>query len=188
MKHTIKFTLCLLGLMATAACQKIEVPTYDVSRTGLNIWVGTSAGSIYDQVAYNFSYAYEEGSVTFYATLNEKAKSLQADYEEFERKLNNNAFATRERAESEQNRILKKSKELEELQERLGNELAIESNKNNILFRDSINAYINAYNKEKGYNVILSRIGDNILYIDSEMNITYDIIEGLNARYEANKK
>ena len=122
------------------------------------------------------------------ATLNEKAKSLQADYEEFERKLNNNAFATRERAESEQNRILKKSKELEELQERLGNELAIESNKNNILFRDSINAYINAYNKEKGYNVILSRIGDNILYIDSEMNITYDIIEGLNARYEANTK
>ena len=78
--------------------------------------------------------------------------------------------------------------ELEELQERLVNELAIESNKNNILFRDSINAYINAYNKEKGYNVILSRIGDNILYIDSEMNITYDIIEGLNARYEANKK
>ena len=27
------------------------------------------------------------------ATLNEKAKKLQADYEEFERKLNNNAFA-----------------------------------------------------------------------------------------------
>ena len=70
MKHTIKFTLCLLGLMATAACQKIEVPTYDVSRTGLNIWVGTSAGSIYDQVAYNFSYAYEEGTITFYARIN----------------------------------------------------------------------------------------------------------------------
>ena len=41
-------------------------------------------------------------------TLNEKAKDLQADFEEFERKLNNNGFATRERAESEQNRILKK--------------------------------------------------------------------------------
>lgn len=70
MKHTIKFTLCVLGLLATAACQKIEVPTYDVSRTGLNIWVGTSTGSIYDQVSYNFSYAYEEGSVTFYARIN----------------------------------------------------------------------------------------------------------------------
>ena len=41
------------------------------------------------------------------ATLNEKAKSLQSEYEEFERKLNNNAFATRERAEAEQKRILK---------------------------------------------------------------------------------
>ena len=119
-------------------------------------------------------------------TLNDK--DLQADFEEFERKLNNNGFATRERAESEQNRILKKRQELEQLQERLSNELAIENNKNNVLFRDSINAFINAYNKVKGYNVILSRIGDNILYIDSDMNITQEIIDGLNARYEANKK
>ena len=121
-------------------------------------------------------------------TLNEKMSNLQADYEEFERKLNNNAFATRERAESEQNRILKKRQELEELQERLSNELAIENNKNNMLFRDSINAYVKEYNKTKGYNVILSRLGDNILYIDYAMNITQEIIDGLNARYEAYKK
>lgn len=121
------------------------------------------------------------------ATLNEKAKNLQSEYEEFDRKLKNNAFVTRERAESEQNRILKKSQELEELQERLSNELAIETNKNNILFRDSINAFIKDYNKEKGYNVILSRIGDNILYIDSDMNITQEVINGLNARYTNSK-
>ena len=120
------------------------------------------------------------------ATLNEKMTSLQNDYEEFERKLNNNAFATRERAESEQNRILKKRQELEELQERLSNELAIESNKNNILFRDSIDSFVQEYNKKHGYNIILSRLGDNILYIDYAMNITQDIIDGLNARYEAN--
>lgn len=117
------------------------------------------------------------------ATLNEKAKSLQSDYEEFERKLNNNAFVTRERAEAEQNRILKKREELEALQERLTNELAIENEKNSLLFRDSINAYIRDYNKEHGYNIILSRIGDNILYIDYAMNITQDIINGLNARH-----
>ena len=122
------------------------------------------------------------------ATLNEKMTSLQADYEEFERKLNNNAFATRERAESEQNRILKKRQELEELQERLSSELAIESNKNNILFRDSINSFVQEYNKTHGYNIILSRLGDNILYIDYAMNITQEIIDGLNARYDAKKK
>ena len=122
------------------------------------------------------------------ATLNEKARALQNDYEEFERKLNNNAFATRERAEAEQNRILKKREELEATSERLTNELAVENNKNSVLFRDSINAYINDYNKTHGYNIILSRIGDNILYIDNAMNITQEIINGLNARHEKNKK
>ena len=121
------------------------------------------------------------------ATLNEKARSLQADYEDFERKLNNNAFVTRERAEAEQNRIIKKREDLELLQERLTNELAIENNKNSLLFRDSINAYIRDYNKTHGYNVILSRIGDNILYIDYSMNITQEIIDGLNARHEKYK-
>lgn len=121
------------------------------------------------------------------ATINEKEKSLQSDYEEFERKLNNNAFATRERAEAEQNRILKKREDLVALSERLANELAIENNKNSVLFRDSINAYINDYNKVHGYNIILSRIGDNILYIDNAMNITKEVIDGLNTRYEKNK-
>ena len=122
------------------------------------------------------------------ATLNEKAKTLQTEYEEFERKLNNNAFATRERAEAEQNRILKKREELEQTTERLTSELAIENNKNSVLFRDSINAYIQDYNKTHQYNVILSRIGDNILYIDNAMNITQEIIDGLNARHAKSKK
>ena len=117
------------------------------------------------------------------ATLNEKFTSLQADAEDFERKLNNNAFVSRQRAEAEQSRILKKQEELERLQERLTNELVIENEKNSLLFRDSINAYINDYNKEHGYNVILSRLGDNILYIDQTMNITQEIIDGLNARH-----
>ena len=124
------------------------------------------------------------------ATLNEKAKSLQNDYEDFERKLNNNAFVSRERAEAEQNRILKKREELEALSERLSSELAIENEKNSLLFRDSINAYIRDYNKVHGYNIILSRIGDNILHIDYAMNITQEIIDGLNERHAlyGNKK
>ena len=122
------------------------------------------------------------------ATLNEKAKTLQTEFEEFERKLNNNAFATRERAEAEQNRILKKREELEQTTERLTSELAIENNKNSVLFRDSINAYIQDYNKTRQYNVILSRIGDNILYIDNAMNITQEIIDGLNARHAKSTK
>lgn len=39
-------------------------------------------------------------------TLNEKAKKLDADAKEFQRKLENNGFATRERAEQEQMRLI----------------------------------------------------------------------------------
>ncbi|MBR5846221.1 MAG: OmpH family outer membrane protein [Bacteroidaceae bacterium] len=161
----------------SARALKIAYVDIDTLLTNYNLWIELNETMIS-----------KEEDVR--ATLNEKAKSLQSDYEEFERKLNNNAFATRERAEAEQNRILKKREELEQLQERLTNELAIENNKNSLLFRDSINAYIRDYNKEHGYNIILSRIGDNILYIDNAMNITQDIIDGLNARHAkyGNKK
>lgn len=58
--------LIALCAMSMTACQKESVLTYDVTRTGLNIWVGTSA-AVYDSVSYNYSYAFEEGEVTFYA-------------------------------------------------------------------------------------------------------------------------
>ena len=52
-----------------SACTNEEVSTYDPSFTALNIWVGNSAGVVYESATYNYSYAYEEGSVTFYAQL-----------------------------------------------------------------------------------------------------------------------
>ena len=56
-------------MLFMASCQEEEVSTYDVSQTALNIWVGTAAGAVYESVTYNYSYAYEEGSVTFYAQI-----------------------------------------------------------------------------------------------------------------------
>lgn len=61
--------ICTLCLMSVVACQQEEVLKYDVLRTGLNIWVGTSTGAVYEETTYNYSYAYEEGSVTFYARI-----------------------------------------------------------------------------------------------------------------------
>ena len=169
-----------IALAAPATCDsalRIAYVDIDTLLTSYNLWIELNEQMIR-----------KEEDVR--ATLNEKAKNLQNDYEDFERKLNNNAFVSRERAEAEQNRILKKREELEALSERLSSELAIENEKNSVLFRDSINAYIRDYNKVHGYNVILSRIGDNILHIDYAMNITQDIIDGLNARHAmyGNKK
>lgn len=115
--------------------------------------------------------------------LAEKAKALQADYDDFQKKLQNNVYATRERAEEEQARILKQKDALEKLEQRLIGELSAESQKNNITLHDSINSFLKVYNAEKKFDLILSRVGDNLLYANDALNITEEVINGLNARY-----
>lgn len=118
-------------------------------------------------------------------TLSEKARDLQQDIDEFQRKLENNVFATQARAEEEQNRILKKRESYDKLSERLASELAAESQKNNIILRDSINSYLKEFNATQGYDLIISRVGDNLLYANEALDITNEVIKGLNDRYKA---
>ena len=122
-------------------------------------------------------------------TLNEKAKDLDNDMREFQRKLENNGFVSPERAEQERVRIVQKQQKLQELQEKLTNELQLENQKNSLQLRDSINSFLKIYNKDKGYSLIISNTGfDNLLYADPTFNITDEIVEGLNARYTPAKK
>lgn len=117
-------------------------------------------------------------------TLNEKAKKLDANAKEFQRKLENNGFASRERAEQEQMRLMKQQQELQQLQQKLSEELAAENQKNSLQLRDSINSFLKVYNQTKGYDLIISNSGfDNLLYANPAYNITQEIIDGLNARY-----
>ena len=63
-------------------------------------------------------------------------------------------------------------------------ELQQESDKNNIQLRDSINAYLKEYNKDKKYSLIINNAGfNNLLYADPAFNITQEVIDGLNKRY-----
>jgi len=117
-------------------------------------------------------------------TLNEKGKKLEAEAREFDRKIQNNGFASRERAEQEQARLMKLQQELQELQQKLTSELAAENQKNSLELRDSINSFLKVYNQTKGYDLIISNTAfDNLLYGNPAFNITNEIVEGLNARY-----
>ena len=122
-------------------------------------------------------------------TLNEKGKKLEKEAAEFQRKIENNGFVSRERAEQEQARLIKQQQDLQELQQKLANELAAENQKNSLELRDSINSFLQQYNKEKGYDFIISNTGfDNLLYGNPVYNITDEIVEGLNARYNPSVK
>jgi outer membrane protein len=115
--------------------------------------------------------------------MSEKLKAFQADYDDFQRKLQNNVYATRERVEEEQTKLLKKKEALEKLEQRLLSELSAENQKNNVTLHDSINSFLKVYNNDKKYDLIISRVGDNLLYANEALDITQEVINGLNARY-----
>jgi outer membrane protein len=117
-------------------------------------------------------------------TLTQKTSELQAAVNNFQQKLQNNGFTSREQAQSVQAGIERRQRDLQELQARLETELANETQKFNEALRDSLNNFLASYNKDKKYDLILSKAGDNILFADRKYDITKDIINGLNKRYK----
>lgn len=117
-------------------------------------------------------------------TLNSKAQKLQQAAASFQEKAENNGFSSREQAQREQAAIQKSDQDLQELQNRLAAELQSETDVYNQALRDSLQHFLDIYNKSKKYDMILSKMGDNILYADKSFDITKDVINGLNKRYK----
>ncbi|MBR8537565.1 OmpH family outer membrane protein [Carboxylicivirga sediminis] len=123
------------------------------------------------------------------ADFNEKARVFQQDAVEFQRKVQNNGFLSMERAQKEQQRLAKAEQDLAQLNQTLTNELMREQEKLNRQLRDTLINYLEEYNKQKPYKVILSNtLGDNVLYGAAGVDITNEIVEVLNARHAASKK
>ena len=117
-------------------------------------------------------------------TLTQKGNALQAAVNNFQQKINNNGFQSREQAAGVQAALERQQRDLQELQARLETELASETAKFNEALRDSLQNFLKDYNKDKNYDLILSKAGDNILLGGKKFDITQDVINGLNKRYK----
>ena len=117
------------------------------------------------------------------STLASKQQALQAAAANFQQKVQQNAY-TREQAEAIQAGLQKQSADLQGLNQRLSNEFQVEPEKYNAALRDSLRHFLNEYNKDKKYSLILSKAGDNLLYADKAFDITNDVVAGLNKAYK----
>ena len=126
----------------------------------------------------------EKKSINARNTLTQKGNQLQAAANNFQQKLQNNGFTSREQAEGVQAALQRQQNDLAALQARLENELANETQKFNIALRDSLNHFLDIYNKDKKFDIILAKSGDNILLANKSLDITQDVVNGLNKRYK----
>lgn len=119
-------------------------------------------------------------------TINSRERELQGEMVNFQKKLENNAFLSRERAEQEQIRLQKKQQDLQQMAGRLSEQIMTQQQKVSEQLRDTINSFLKQYNKDGKYQIILSNTSnDNVLYAGKQYDITSDVIKKLNDRFKS---
>jgi len=192
MKKYIFSALAIAVMMVScnnASSKMDEQPVAADSASGMKIaYVEVDSLMTQYDFAKDYSVTLQKKSNNARNTLTQKGNALQAAVNNFQQKLNNNGFTSREQAASQQAAIERQQRDLQELQARLENELANETAKFNEALRDSLQNFLKAYNKDKQYDLILSKAGDNILMANKKYDITNDVINGLNKHYKPVKK
>lgn len=114
-----------------------------------------------------------------------KVKVLEKEAEEFQKKLQNNGFLSRERAENAQRALVIKKQSLEKLQQEYSHESMLEQADINKKLFETITNYLTEYNSKHNYELILSTTkGGNVLFAKNGFDITTEILTGLNAQYK----
>lgn len=117
--------------------------------------------------------------------LNIKAKSLDQETNEFQRKLQNNGFLSEARAVDARDQLLIKQENLRRLQQDMLDKAAREQNELNKQLYDKLTSFLREYNKEKGFDIVLStQVGSTVLYAENGFDITRDVVNGLNEDYK----
>ena len=192
MKKYIFSALAIAAMMVSCNNQSPKMddqPAAAASGDGLKIaYVEVDSLMTQYTFAKDYSVTLQKKSNNARNTLNQKGNALQAAAANFQQKLNNNGFQSREQAASQQAAIERQQRDLQELQARLENELANETSKFNEALRDSLQNFLKVYNKDKKFDLILAKSGDNILIADKKLDVTQDVINGLNKRYKPSAK
>lgn len=115
--------------------------------------------------------------------LTKKGRSFESAVKDFEAKIAK-GLLTRSQAEEQQQRLVEREKNLQGLSQQKQMELAEEEAVMMRRVMDAIQTYITKYNQDKGYALILSV---PVLAGDPSLNITQDVLAGLNEEYIKSK-
>ncbi|HIR72405.1 MAG TPA: OmpH family outer membrane protein [Candidatus Coprenecus pullicola] len=120
--------------------------------------------------------------------LNKKGRALENDAKSFEEKMQK-GLLTYSQAESMRNDLMTRDQELRNLSQQKQMELANEESVMYNRVMDAIKTYVDNYNKEKQYSLILTTTAATNSVINGEQgrNITNEIINGLNQEYIKNR-
>jgi outer membrane protein len=134
---------------------------------------------------YNLAKDFKEAQLRQYNKIDNAQRTRGAELQklgnQIQQKINNNGYLSQESFQSDQDTFNKKQNEAQNYIASLQREAEQEIIQQQIQLTDSIEAFIKEYNKKKGYDAILYKAAG--VYFNPALDITNEVIEGLNKRY-----
>ena len=122
------------------------------------------------------------------AELNSKGSQYERGVKDFQDKVNKGLVTRATAAEMEQS-LLQQQQELVNLRDQLQSNLLEEDQVMNRQVLEYITTFLEENKNEYKYQYVLGKsFGSPILYGDSAMDITQQVVDGLNAKYQTEKK
>lgn len=120
--------------------------------------------------------------------LRKKSNAFEKSATDFQNKLNK-GLLTRSQAETQQQALLQREQDLRNLTGQKQMEMQEEEAVMLRRVMDAIQTYLNAYNETHNYALILSTSGSNPVIVGNpSLDITNDVLKGLNEEYIKSKK
>lgn len=114
-----------------------------------------------------------------------KRVKFEREAASFQEKIQKGGFTSQQRAIQERDRLAGVEQEIKKMDYELSNKLAEMQAQNNRRIVDTINHFLDEFNAEANYTYIIN--ASSVLKGQEPNNITAEILEKLNTRYEAMK-
>ncbi len=196
-KATLFLSAAFAGLALIVSCTQNPAAKTESTETSE---AGAPAGSIVffnlDRVINEYDMANDLRSVaetkvnSINQEVNRRASKLDKDVKAFQDKLNK-GLLTQSVAEQQNRKLQEQNQNFQNYAAQKQQEIAEEQQVMMNKIADAINTFVLKYNEKMGYAMILTTQGDllpaPVVTADPKLDITDDILEGLNAEYVANK-
>lgn len=196
-----KFTLVALwavavvGLLSNCKSNNSGNATKDANQSNTQIsssftaaWVNVDTLINNYDMYFDMQKELEESGRKSEAELTTKSRDFEREATDFQNKVQK-GLVTRSQAEQLQQTLAGKEQELYRLRDELRAKIAEEQQVKLRLIQQSITDFLVEYNKNKGYHVILSStFGGPLLYGHPSLDITQDVLKGLNDKYSSTRK
>lgn len=188
--HTGKITAALLLAAGIISCNK-EQPKQTTSETSKKAELIVFVNS--DSLLNNYEYfksvreQFQDKSKKAQVELNAKGTAFQREVAAYQQSAA--SLSAEQRAATEE-RLSRKQQELAAYNQNAGNALANEEAAENEKLYNKVADYLQKHAKAKGYKMVLtySKTNPTLLFADESLDVTKEVVTGLNEEYKKEKK